>query len=393
MRRFLVLLALLLTPLQQQPQPSTLYLIEGGQIQTLPGGLTDLAALGLSFSPADRLLVDGIPYTPDQSIPPEAHTIQIRRAVTLTLSTPDGEQTFESAAYTVGEALSDLGLELYKSDFISPPAGTPLTPGLEIAYRPARTLTVSAGEASVQIRSSAETVGQALAGAGIPLLGLDASRPSETAPLPKDGKIRLVRVRESILLVQKPIPFTAEFTASADLELDQQGLLQPGQVGLSMSRVRVRYEDGVEVSRQAEAETVVRPPQNRIVGYGTKVVVRSARVGGQAIEYWRAVWMYATSYSPCRSGTDRCYNYTASGKLVERGVVAMVRANYNAMRGQALYIPDYGYATIEDIGGGLPDGSLWIDLGFSDSDFEVWTGWVTVYFLTPVPANVLYILN
>ena len=391
MRRALVLLALLLVPFQQQPPPSTVYLIEDGQIRTLPGGIPDLAELGLS--PADRLLVDGVPYTPEQAIPPEALTIQIRRAVTLTLSTPDGEHTFESAAYTVGEALSDLGLALYKSDFLWPPAGTPLTPGLGITYRPARTLTVSAGEAEVQIRTSAETVGQALAGAGIPLLGLDSSHPSETAPLPKDGQIDIVRVRESILLVHKPIPFDSEFTASDDLELDQQGLIQPGEVGLSMSRVRLRYQDGVEVSRQAEAETVVRPPQNRIVGYGTKVVVRSARVGGQTIEYWRAVRMYATSYSPCRSGTDRCYNYTASGKLVEKGVVAMVRANYNAMRGQALYIPDYGYATIEDIGGGLPDGSLWIDLGFSDSDFEVWTGWVTVYFLTPVPANVLYILN
>ncbi|MEW5828047.1 MAG: ubiquitin-like domain-containing protein, partial [Chloroflexota bacterium] len=182
MRRTLVLLALLLLPFQQQPQPSTVYLIEGDLIRTLPGGIPGLDELGLS--PADRLLVDGIPYSPEQAIPPEAHTIQIRRAVTLTLSTPDGEQSFESAAYTVGEALSDLGLELYKSDFLWPPAGTPLTPGLDITYRPARTLTVSAGEASVQIRSSAETVGQALAGAGIPLLGLDSSQPSETAPLP-----------------------------------------------------------------------------------------------------------------------------------------------------------------------------------------------------------------
>jgi uncharacterized protein YabE (DUF348 family) len=393
MQRALALLALLLLPLQQQSPPSTLYLIEDGQIQAVPGGVTDPAALGLNLSPADRLIVDGIPYTPEQSLPPEARTVQIRRAVRLTLSTPNGEQTFESAAYTVGEALSDLGLELYRSDFISPPAGTPLTPGLEVTYHPARPLTVSVGDATLQVRSSAETVGQALAGAGIPLFGLDASHPAESAPLPDNGRIRLVRVRESILLVQKPIPFTSEFTASDELELDQQGLLQPGEVGLNMSRVRVRYEDGTEVSRQAEAETVVRPPQNRIVGYGTRVVVRTANVGEQTIEYWRAVRMYATSYSPCRSGSDRCYNYTASGKLVEKGVVAMVRANYNAMRGQGLYIPDYGYATLEDIGGGFPDGRLWIDLGFSDADYQVWTGWITVYFLTPVPANVLYILN
>ena len=220
----------------------------------------------------------------------------------------------------------------------------------------------------------------------------DTSSPDEFALLPEDGQIRVTRVEESILLIQKPIPFEAEFTASSELELDQQGLLQPGEVGLTMSRVRVRFEDGVEISRQTEAETVVRPPQTRIVGYGTKVVVRTANVDGRTIEYWRAVRMYATSYSPCNSGADRCYNYTSSGKNVQQGVVAMVRANYLAMRGQPLYIPGYGYATLEDVGAGFPDGRLWIDLGYTDEAYQVWSGWVTVYFVTPVPANILHIL-
>ena len=43
-------------------------------------------------------------------------------------------------------------------------------------------------------------------------------------------------------------------------------------------------------------------------------------------------------------------------------------------------------------GGGLPD-RHWIDLGYSDDDWEGWGGWMTIYFLTPVPATVMWILD
>ena len=50
------------------------------------------------------------------------------------------------------------------------------------------------------------------------------------------------------------------------------------------------------------------------------------------------------------------------------------------MQGQAVYIPGYGYATIEDIGGGFPDKD-WIDLGYTDANYQPWHHWVTIYFL------------
>jgi 3D (Asp-Asp-Asp) domain-containing protein len=110
------------------------------------------------------------------------------------------------------------------------------------------------------------------------------------------------------------------------------------------------------------------------------------------IEYWRAVQMYATSYSPCRSGGDRCYPGTSSGKTLQKGMVALRYSWYLAMGGQALFIPGYGFATVEDVCGGCV-GKPWIDLGYSDDDYVPWSSWVTVYFLTPVPATIIYVLN
>ncbi len=102
--------------------------------------------------------------------------------------------------------------------------------------------------------------------------------------------------------------------------------------------------------------------------------------------------MYATSYSPCRSGGDGCHSGTSSGKSLRKGMVALRPDLYRSMQGQRLYIPGYGFASVEDVCGGCK-GKPWIDLGYSDSDYQPWSQSVTVYFLTPVPANIPYDLQ
>jgi uncharacterized protein YabE (DUF348 family) len=349
---------------------------------------------GILPGPADRALVNGRETALAEAIEPRGNfTLELRHAVTITIKTTQGDRSLETSALTVGQVLAEAGIPLQAADRVDPPAATYVTGPLTVTYIPSRELAIRADGRETRVRTSAATVGQALAEAGIALVGLDQSLPGESEPLPADGRVRVVRVVESVVLTQKSIPFKSEFTASDQVELDQQSVVQPGEPGISMSRTRVRSEDGQEVSRNVEGESVVRPAKNRIIGYGTKVVVRSLEVPGGTIQYWRTVSMYATSYSPCRSAADRCYYGTSSGLPVQRGVVAMVRRLFLALRGQQLYIPGYGTAVVGDVGGGFPDGRPWIDLAYSDDDWVAWHGYVTVYFLTPVPANILYVFQ
>jgi uncharacterized protein YabE (DUF348 family) len=358
-----------------------------------------LAQAGITLQPDDRILIDGAAQAIDQPVC-MACTIQIIHAVNVIVITPDGSNPFRSSAPSVGELLREIGITIRAADRVDPDLDSALAEGLAITYIPSRDLIVNIAGRSIPIRSSASTVGAALAEAGISLQGIDYSIPSENDPLPADGQIKVVRVQESILLQQKSLPFKNEFAASADVELDQQGVLQVGQYGLAMSRVRIRYEDGAEVSRKTEAESIVRPAVNKIVGYGTKVVVRTETIGGQTIEYWRKIQMYATWYSPCHSGTSGCSYGTASGMRAGRGVVAVTPESFNVMSGQQLYIPAYGSAVIGDVGGGyIIEQNLgisryrWIDLGMDDDNIIDLTGWITVYFLTPVPNNIIYVLD
>lgn len=393
-RYFWLLLAASLSACQTQaPGQAQIFLVDENRTYNLAADsktpLSLAASAGIIFSASDRFLLNGHPVPAELTLPASgANTLQIQRAVNVTLLTPDGQTTFQTAAPTVGQALAETGLQLFSADFIAPPPETPLSAAMTVTYRPARDYIIQVDGKSIAVKSSAQTVGQILASAGIPLIGLDQSLPGESESAPQAGVIEIVRVQESVSVVEKTIPFSTRYESSADLPIGSENLIQAGEPGVSLSTVRIRYENGAEVSRTTETEAVVRQPREQVMGRGTQVTVQEMDLSGGQVQYWRAVQMWATSYSPCRSGISKCSYGTASGIPVRRGVVAMTRDLFYALGGSQVYVPGYGVGVIGDVGGGFPDGRLWIDLGYSDEDWQTWSGWVTVYFLGPAPASI-----
>jgi uncharacterized protein YabE (DUF348 family) len=338
-------------------------------------------AAGIVLEDGDALYRDGLVVPPgDGQTPVSGAVLQVVRAVELAW---EGGR-IATTATTVGAALWEAGVILRSGDQVEPAPESPLEAGQIAGLVRARPVTASIGNRQLATWTPAETVGEALSDSGLGLQGLDYSLPPEGAPVPANEEIRIVKVEEEILLEQVTIPFDTLTQPAADLEIDTQQVVQVGAFGLQVSRVRVRYEDGVEVERTTEAEWRAAEPQPRIIGYGTEIVVRTLNTPDGQIEYWRAVQAYATSYSPCRLGTDSCGNTTASGLPLAKGMVAVIRSWYNEMVFSQVYVPGYGVGVIADIGAGV-SGQHWIDLGYSDEDWESWSQTVTVYFLTPVP--------
>jgi len=374
-----------------QPQPTqTITIIDGDQIhqlittERLPAAL--MAKAGIPIKAGDVILLNGQAAALNQAMSTaQSYTLQVRHVAAMIVN----GRIIQTAALTVGEALAQTGTKLYASDQINPAIQTVISGPLKVTDISSRTLTVTVDGKPLQIRTSAATVGGALAEAGIPLMGLDASQPSENNPLPSNGQIQLTNISEAILLSEKSIPFKTDYQQSANINLDQQQILQAGQAGLSVSRVRIIYQDGQEVSRENETATIVRPPQDQIVGYGTKVVIHTATVNGVQIQYWRAIQMYATSYSPCRSDPHQCYYGTKSGLPVQKGVISVSPTMYSQYVGQRMYVTGYGFATIGDLCQGcVGKPEPWIDLAYSDNNYVAWGDVVTVYFLAPAPATI-----
>jgi len=356
--------------------------------ERLPGNI--LAQQGVRLFPGDRLIVDGVPVTPDAPLAPDrSHQLQLLQAVSVSLEEDGVERILYSSASTLGQALWEAGIRLDPKDRLNPSAQIALNGSLTASLQRARPLTLTTHDREVDLFSAAETVGEALAEAGQSLQGLDYTVPAEEARIPANGKIRLVRVDETVVTGLEAIPYKVEYQLDPDTELDTERVIDPGAVGLVVNRQRLRYEDGQEVARFDEGEWTASEPKTRLIGQGMKVVVRT--IEGTDIEYWRKLTVYATSYSPCRVGGGRCSYHTAVGLPVQRGVVAVTLNWFRAMRGQQIYVPGYGTAVFGDTGGGIP-GRYWIDLAFSDEDYESWHQWVTIYFLTPVPEYIPYLL-
>lgn len=305
-----------------------------------------------------------------------AHTITIQHAGTT--------QTRTTTAATVAEALWEAGFRLRRADVITPALAAPVTAGLTIQVTLARAITLTADGVTLTTLTTAPTVGEAVAQHGLMLLGLDTTRPAPDQPLPADGVIQVVRVREDRLIQQTAIPFGVQYQPLPEEAIDTVRTLQAGAEGYTRRVMLVRYEDGVEVARAVSAETRAVEPRPQIIGYGTRIDVRTLDTPDGPISYWRAYTVYATSYSPSRAGvppTARNFGRTASGKLLTKGMVAVDR-RYIPF-GTRMYIPGYGFAVAEDTGGGVR--GRFIDLGYDDHNYVGWSRVVTVYFLTPIP--------
>lgn len=354
-----------------------------------------LANWGLTLNNADRLLLAGRTLAEGELLPQAAViNLELRRTVLVRLTEGDTVLEFQSSAATLGEALNEQGVDLLAADRLDPAAVTPLADDLSATLVRAEQLLVVIGDSVTEVITAASTIGEALTDAGFALQELDHSQPEEDQPIPTDRRIRVIRVSESVMLEQETLPHETQWQEDPEAELDTISVIQEGQDGVSTARVRVRYENGEEVSRTQEGERVIVEAQDQINGYGTQIVLKTTVVDGVTIEYYRTVQIFTTWYSPCNSGVDSCLYGTSSGLPVERGTISTYLNWYRSLKYATVYVPGYGPGTIGDVGA-WPDRSVpWMDLAFSEDEVAAsggapWPGgYVTVYFTTPVPASV-----
>lgn len=345
-----------------------------------------LAEADIRLYPGDRVWVDGHRMLdPTRALEIRPSYMRVDRAQTITLEEGGVTRVIYSAAPSLGEALWEGGVVMREGDVLSPSPETTVSSSIHASLVRSRSLIINVDGVEIETRAVGPTVGDALSQSKIALVGLDYSQPDVKKSLPENGHIRVVRVQEQIQVELEPFPFDTIYQPAADLELDNLQILDPGNYGVMAKRIRVRLEEGEEVARSIEETWVAVDAEPRVLGYGTRIEVRAADTPDGRIEYWRAVPVYATSYSPCNLGVEGCNSTTASGKELRKGMIGVIRSWYNMMRGWSVYIPGYGFATIEDIGAGIA-GRHWIDLGFTDEEYERWHSWTTLYFIPPVPS-------
>ena len=342
----------------------------------------------------DQVTADG------RSIPFDAlgsaampHVVEIGRFLTVTIINDNAQQVVQTAAQTVGAAIAEAGIPIYAADTVEPPLGSWLEPGMIITVQRSFPVMIRVDGRVVNTRTSHTNSLDVLVETGIGLVGFDYATPGPETPLQPNATIDVIRVTEDFQVVDTPLPYQTLWQASDELNLDNRAVISYGQPGINRQRIRIRYENGVEVSRTVDGEWVAREPVNEVIGYGTKITPGTVDTPAGPREYWRVVRMRVTSYTAASSGKtpgESGYGRTASGLPAGTGVVAIDR-NVVPFRSY-VYVPGYGIGFAGDTGGGIR--GRWIDLGYNENDYQSWSGYVDVYYLTPVPdaADINYIL-
>lgn len=353
-----------------------------------------LEEAGISLHPADRVDVTSCEAAPDISDCPGTTRILVTRAVPIALHEDGWTVPFLTAAPTVGQALAEIGLVLYRADRVRPGLGAPISAGMHIYVERSWPVTVLVDGKTIRTRTHRAQVGEVLADLGVILVGQDYTDPPPETPIGEETVVQVNRVQEEFVTQQQFIPYPVRWQPDPNLEIDHQGTLQKGAAGILQRRWRVRYENGVEVARTLEDEYVAVPPTDKIIGYGTRIVVRQLATPEETVEYWRVIRMLATSYSASTAGvpkTSPYYGRTRMGLQMRGGIVAVDPRVIPL--GSRVYVPGYGVGLAADTGGAIKGRR--IDLGYNDDDLVLWYRWVDVYILTPVPPpdRINYILE
>ena len=335
---------------------------------------------GIRLFPGDSLYYIGIEIAPSFAMPEiDRQMLLYKPAFPVTLSINGMVERFYSSAPTLGAALWEQGIGILLGDKISLLLEKPLSEPLSVSIERGQVVSIKAGDQTLDVTTAAETVGEALADAGISLQNLDFSTPVEEKPIPNDRIIKVTRVSEETLLEEKEIPFTKERVPDTELNAGEEKVLQSGQNGVKTSSIRVRYENGKEVERTVETEWVSKQPISQKTAYGTTVVVQTYGGPEGSVDYWLTKQVYITSYRD----TGRP---TASGIWPYYGVIAVAPNWYSILKGTSIYVPGYGVGTVLDVCPGCA-GKPWIDVFIPTSDYIPWSKNETVYFLPPAPAG------
>lgn len=365
-----------------------------------------LVDAGIMFDEYDQVVSDGRTFTLDANLPlqisdPQSPTysrgylwdnlemsplqLRLQRAIPITVR--DGGLPFmiRTTAQTIGEALHEADITIYLGDLVQPTLGSQITPGLRVLIQRSKPVTVALDGRIVKTRTRAQTVGEAIIEMGIGISGLDEVEPALETPLRDELSMTITRVREDVEVTEEIVPYETVFQPDPTLPIDTQEVQANGAEGITRQRYRVRYENGSEVERQLEDTWVAQEPAQRVIAYGQFIEPKTATMNdGTQITYWRRIRMLASSYSAATAGVSKdepWYGRTYSGEPMRKGVVA-VDTQVIPLRTK-VYVPGYGNGEALDTGTAIR--ARRIDLGYDDDNLELWSRWVDVYLLWPPP--------
>ncbi|MDR3559899.1 MAG: G5 domain-containing protein [Negativicutes bacterium] len=228
----------------------------------------------------------------------------------------DGKNSIVTTFHTSPEEiLTQAGIQLGpKDEYRTSTAKVETGTTIEV-YR-AVPVTVTRHDKTEVIVTGKPTVGDLAASLGFTAENSKTVPEGKTRIVP-DMQVAIIAVNEKLVAQTLPIPVPVVREPDGNLEKDTEEVVQEGSEGVKEATVKLRFEDGQQVAADIVAEKIISPATPQIVREGTRDTVQTSR---GMVRFKGILWMEATAYTPTDGSW---HGITASGIAARRGIVAV----------------------------------------------------------------------
>lgn len=286
----------------------------------------------------------------------------------------DGINQYELITHktTVSEALSDSGVVLRDYDRTIPALDESLSASQTIVVQRLKKVSVTDGGESMEYFTDAVTVGEFLSESGLELNYHDVINVDPDEVLVSNMELEIVRVVKRLVKINTEIPFETKTVADTSMSISDSKIITEGQNGIDCQTYEVIMHNGVEISRELTGTERIKEPVDQVKAVGTMSAGTPVKEKTQDFSYSRVINCNATAYdlsfqSCGKRPGDRGYGITASGTQAKYGTVAVDPRVIPL--GTRMYIESadgsfvYGYCVAEDTGGAIKGNK--VDLFFN----------------------------
>lgn len=247
---------------------------------------------------------------------------------------------------TVDGILEKEAIELGKYDRVAPSLNSKVKKDTRIIVTRAFPVKIIADGSSKEIITTPVSIKEAIHLAGVELGEKDIVKTVPVSKTVPNQEIEVIRVTESEMTEEQPIPCGVERTSDNTLEKGLSKTISAGKNGLAMNTLRITYHNGQEVKREVIDTKTLVEPKNRVIAMGTITAVSR---GNQLVRFREARYMDTSAYTYTGRRTSTGRNPEVGMVAVDPGVIPL---------GSRLYIEGYGYGRAADTGGSIKGNRL-----------------------------------
>ena len=272
----------------------------------------------------------------------------------ITISENTGKDVkVTTTAQTVGELLSEQGIEIENEDIVSKNTDEELVSGETIKITRALTINFNINSEVKTVKTHKSTVGDVIAeNSSILGEGYELKGASESARLYNNMTLNFSVPTDEIVTSTEKIAFETKYVDNADMMEGTEKVTQEGKSGVLEITKKQYYFDGKITKVEEISRKVVEEPVDTIIQVGTKKkeepkpATSSNYIDG--LNYKKTITMKSTAYTANDAG---CSGRTATGAKATKGIAAVDTSVIPF--GTKLYIPGYGIAVAADRGGAI----------------------------------------